>query len=87
MATTKRYDESFKQTIIDLYDNGPSVTDLQKEFGVSPTTVYKWIDKYSKNSGQEYSKEDIIALKKENARLKEDTEILKKVLSIFATKK
>lgn len=60
---------------------------LSSEYGIAQTTLYKWIDKYSKKGGQEYSKADFIAIKKELARVQEERDLLKKVLTIFAEKK
>lgn len=83
----KRYEQGFKETLVELYDSGQSVPSLSSEYGISQTTLYKWIDKYSKKGGQEYSKADFIALKKELARVQEERDLLKKVLTIFAEKK
>ena len=68
----KRYEQSFKETLVELYDSGQSVPSLSSEYGIAQTTLYKWIDKYSKKGGQEYSKTDFIALKKELARVQEE---------------
>lgn len=71
----KRYEESFKKTIVELYDSGQSVLSLSDEYGVTSPTIYKWIDKYSKQEGQEFSKTEFLALKKELAQAKEDKEL------------
>jgi transposase len=84
---SKRYEENFKITIVELYDSGQTVSSLCKEYELNSTTLYKWIDKYSKKGGQDYSKADFIALKKQLARVQEERDILKKVLAIFAEKK
>jgi transposase len=36
---TKRYSKDFKETIIDLYQTGQSVTHLSKEYGIAPATI------------------------------------------------
>ncbi|MCW8520093.1 transposase, partial [Streptococcus macedonicus] len=46
----KRYSKEFKETLIDFYHSGQSVTQLSKEYSVSPATIYKWIDLYSKSN-------------------------------------
>lgn len=83
----KRYEQGFKETLVELYDSGQSVPSLSSKYGIAQTTLYKWIDKYSKKSGQEYSKADFIAIKKELARVQEERDLLKKALTIFAEKK
>ena len=51
----KRYEQSFKETLVELYDSGQSVPSLSSEYGIAQTTLYKWINKYSKKGGQEYN--------------------------------
>ncbi|QTD42635.1 transposase [Sporosarcina sp. Te-1] len=43
----KRYNQEFKQTIVELYRSGTSVSDLSREYGVSEVTIYKWIKAHS----------------------------------------
>ena len=51
MSTVKhnnRYDEEFKRTIVNLYQNGnKSQSALCKEYGVSMSALGKWIKQYS----------------------------------------
>ena len=86
---TKTYDIDFKKTLVDLYQSGQSVTSLSKEFKVAATTLYKWIDAYSKDekfgvSG--VSNDELKQLKREIAKLKEQNEILKEAIVIFTSK-
>ncbi|MDK4358530.1 transposase [Enterococcus faecalis] len=37
-----RYEESFKQMIVELNQTGRSVRGLAKEYGLSEATIYKW---------------------------------------------
>jgi len=83
----KRYDEDFKKTLVELYQSGQTVTDLSKEYGVAGTTLYKWIDLYAKDKQDGVSKAEFLSLKKQLARTREENDILKKVLTIFAEKK
>jgi Transposase. len=68
----KRYEQGFKETIVELYDSGQSVASLSSEYGLAQTTLFKWIDKCSKKGGQDYSKADFISIKKELARIQEE---------------
>ena len=52
----KRYSQEFKDTLLDFYHSGQSVTQLSKEYGVTPATIYKWIDLYSKSNESSVSK-------------------------------
>ena len=48
-----RYNQEFKQTIVELYRCGTSVSDLNRKDVVSEVTIYNWIKALSpiKNSG------------------------------------
>ncbi|SFK14009.1 hypothetical protein SAMN04488574_1637 [Bacillus sp. 71mf] len=62
---------------------------LSSEYGVSEVTVYKWIKIYSPITSvdeDEITLEDLKRMKKEMLRLKEENEILKKAMAIFARK-
>ena len=83
----KVYDETFKKNIVDLYNAGQGVTALSREYGLSSTNIYKWIDRYSpiKNTGEEViTNDEVIKLKKQLAQIKEENEILKKAVAIFS---
>lgn len=83
----KRYSKEFKETVIDLYHSGQSITHLSKEYDVAPATIYKWIDLYTKPNESSISKAEVLELKRQLAKVKEERDILKKVLTIFAEKK
>ncbi|WP_425431906.1 IS3 family transposase [Gracilibacillus ureilyticus] len=75
----KRYNQEFKQTVVELYRSGTPVSQLSSEYGVSEVTIYKWIKQHSPIEGtQELTASDVEAIQKENLRLKQELEILKK---------
>ena len=85
----KRYDEDFKKMIVELYHSGSSVSDLEREYGVTNVTIYKWIKDYSEieiDENTTVTKKEMLEVKRENEKLKEELAILKKALSIFAEK-
>ena len=84
----KRYNQEFKQTVVELYRSGTPVSQLSSEYGVSEVTIYKWIKQLSPIEGttQELTVSDVEAIQKENLRLKQELEILKKAMTIFARK-
>ncbi|WP_312755495.1 transposase [Rummeliibacillus suwonensis] len=49
----KKYNQEFKQTVVQLYRSGQAVSDLASEYGVSEVTIYKWIKLYSPIEGKE----------------------------------
>ncbi|MGX7043305.1 transposase [Leuconostoc holzapfelii] len=81
-----RYANDFKESMVALYQSGRSATSLAKEYGVSVTTLTKWI----KNAGTQtvgdktYTNAEVKQLQKENARLKEELDILKRAAVLLA---
>lgn len=85
----KRYNDDFKKMVVDLYHSGSSVKNLKSEYGVSDVTIYKWIKEFTPvedADGKEITPKEIDAIQKENLRLKQELEILKKAMAIFARK-
>ncbi len=89
MAKKKVYDEDFKKMIVELYENKKSVCELKREYGLADATIYRWINEYGKiktETGEITNNHEIKRLKKENLKLKEELEILKKAIAIFTPK-
>ncbi len=42
----RKYTEEFKKQIVELYENGRTVIDLAREYGLVEQTIYKWIHRY-----------------------------------------
>ncbi|OEF96892.1 transposase [Vulcanibacillus modesticaldus] len=87
-GVAKKYTEDFKQTIVELYNSGTPVKKLSSEYGVSEVTIYKWIRSYTPvGEGKDsLTPKEIEKIQKENLRLKQEIEILKKAMTIFAKK-
>ncbi len=89
MAKRKVYDEDFKKRIVELYENKKPVCELKREYGLVDATIYRWINEYGKiktETGKNTSNHEMKKLKKENLKLKEELEILKKAIAIFTPK-
>lgn len=88
MKQKKKYNDDFKKTIVELYHTGSSVSALSSEYGISEVTIYKWIKALTPISEETGSltPKDIAAIQKENLRMKQEIEILKKAMAIFAKK-
>ena len=83
----KQYNNDFKNTIVELYRSGTSVGDLHREYDVSEVTIYNWIKALSPVEGADgLTPKDIAEIQKENLRLKQEVDILKKAMVIFARK-
>ena len=89
MSRHKSYDETMKKTIVELYEKGKSATDLAREYDLSVKNIYNWTKLYGKikaEDGTITNNKEILELKKENARLQQEVEILKKAMVIFTKK-
>ncbi|WMM88733.1 transposase, partial [Heyndrickxia coagulans] len=79
----------FKEMVVELYQTGTPVKQICSEYGLSETTIYKWIRKQKPvklDDGSSFTPEEFLNLQKELHRLKEENEILKKAMAIFAKK-
>jgi len=87
----KNYTEEFKQSSAKLAANSDKpVTHTARELGISEATLHGWVNKYyPKPASTQATEPDLLAelkqLKKENARLKVERDILKKAAAYFAS--
>ena len=82
-----KYSEDFKQSIVSLYNSGKSSTELCKEYGMSSSTIHKWIKKYTEvrvSDTEILTMSEVKKLQKKLALLEEENIILKKAMAIFA---
>jgi transposase len=93
---TNSYSEEFRRQAVSLADQpGKTAREVADELGIHVGQIYNWrtqFNKLSKNqfktlNGVDYSSDDaaeIKRLKHENAKLKQEVEILKKATAYFA---
>jgi transposase len=89
MSKRKTYTDEFKTMIAELVLSGQSVKDVASEYSLSETAVRNWSKKkvpINVKEGDTTNLEEISRMRKENARLKEENDILKKAMAIFAKK-
>ncbi len=87
-----RYSKEFKQEAVRRsYESGKPATQVAKELGMSVKRLYKWrnevdVKQHDAFSGKKDSllKNELKKLRRENAILKEERDILKKSLTFFA---
>ena len=70
-----RYEENFKQTIVELNQTGRSVRGLAKEYGLSEATIYKWKNLYLPKQSKGLTEKEVNELRKKYAYLKKELEI------------
>lgn len=89
--TMKSYTQEFKQSSSQLaIDSDQPVAQTARELGISDATLYAWVAKYrtdqrSKSNNQDATSQELQRLRKENARLKQERDILKKAAAYFAS--
>ena len=87
--TYKSFDTEFKKTVVSLHENGTSISELSREYGVNESTIRSWVNKYGSiitSTGEVTTNEELAKLRKENQQLKTENDILKKVVAIFSKK-
>ena len=88
----KRYSREFKLEAVRLAnESGKPVTEVARELDISVHHLYRWRDEASKQGekvfpghGKAGSQDELVKLRRENARLREERDILKKSLIFFA---
>jgi len=89
----KQYDKQFKLETVEYFlSQDKPAKKIAEHFGVCDKTFYRWIKEYKENGTVSFrgkgivkaSNEELIALKKELADVKEERDILKKAVAIFS---
>ena len=88
----KKYEDEFKKQLVALFNNGKSLADLNREYGVAKSTIKSWIERYNKtesfNVDDNRTKEEkeLIKLKKKCKELEMENDILKQAALILGRK-
>jgi transposase len=91
----RKYSKQFKLDAIQLYENGEkSMAQLERELGITDGLLGKWredlrqvktpSDAFPGNGNLPEQEARVRQLERENAQLRQEKEILKKVLSIYS---
>ena len=74
-----RYSPEFKQSLVEMHNQGRSYTELAAEYGPSADSIRNWVKLYTVHEvdGEKWTQADVNALQKENDKLREELEILK----------
>jgi transposase len=91
----RKYDKEFKLEAIRVYENGErSMSEVERDLGISSGLLWRWINTLKKqpkkdeafpgNGRMPDTEARIRQLERENAQLRQDKEILKKVLTLFS---
>ena len=89
MGKGRRYAQEYRDMIVELFKSGMSLAELSSEYGIAKSTINGWIKDVKEikiDENEVMALKEVKALKKEMARIKEENEILKKAMAIFATR-
>ena len=89
MGKGRRYDQEYKDMIVELFKSGMSLAELSSEYGIAKSTINGWIKDLKEikiDENEVMTLKEVKALRKEMARIKEENEILKKAMAIFVTR-
>jgi transposase len=84
------YPQEFREGAVALVRGGRSIPDVARELSISPQSLRNWIkqdqlDRRERDDGLTSSeREELRRLRRENARLKQEKEILRKAAAFFA---
>ena len=96
MGKGRRYDQEYKNMIVDLFKSGMSLSEISSEYGIAKSTInglIKDIKEIKVDENEVMTLKKVKELKREMTRIKEENEIVhqrralaKKAISIFETK-
>jgi transposase len=93
MSTTRKsYTEEFKREAVALVEKSGNRSQVARDLGIHMSLLRKWQEKINGNPDRPFPGKgnpqdaELAQLKKENARLKEEVEILKKAVGIFSNR-
>ena len=86
-----RYTPEFRRQMVELWHGGRTLDGLAKEFGCSTWSIRHWDKQAARDAGKgdggltTAEREELVRLRRENRKLKEEREILSKAAAWFAT--
>jgi transposase len=89
--TRPAYPQEFRREAIELLRAGRSPSELAERLGVSPQTLRNWrrqdqIDRHERSDGVTTDeREELARLRRENTRLRQERDLLKRAAAFFAT--
>jgi len=93
MAKRQQFTKEFKLEAVRLWkSSGRPATAIARELGLRRNHLYKWQNElqtygeaaFSGKGGRAHSRDELTRLRRENARLREERDILKKAAMYFA---
>jgi len=96
LVIRKRYTAEFRAEAVGLVNVGKSVPEVARDLGIGSGILYRWVRQNSQSAevgsgerraaGESSAADELRALRRENADLKLENDILKKAAVILGTK-
>ena len=89
--TRPAYPEQFRREAVELLRQGRTPSELSESLGVSQQTLRNWrrqdqIDRHERDDGvTSEEREELARLRRENLRLRQERDLLKRAAAFFAT--
>lgn len=84
--SSKDYTKEFKDQVIEVYHSGvyPSIAECARSYQIPEKLFYRWLSASSKQQLPPEQFAELNGLRKENRRLSQELDILKKAAAYFA---
>ena len=88
--THPAYPEEFRKEAVQMVRAGRSAGDVAQALGCSPQSVSNWVHRYERDEGirkddlNTEEREELRELRRENVRLKQERDLLKRAAAFFA---
>ena len=88
--TRPAYPEQFRREAVELLRQGRTPGELSKSIGVSAQTLRNWrrqdqLDRHERDDGVTSDERELARLRRENVRLRQERDLLKRAAAFFAT--
>ena len=86
----RKFSEEFKRQIVQLYDNGKPVGEIEREYDLDHSAGHRWIKAIHENGSTRAAdnrtpeQQRMLDLEKENKQLRMEVDVLKTAALIFA---
>lgn len=90
MSTRKSYSEEFKREAVRLANESDNKSRVARDLGIHMSMLRRWKEQLEENTERPFPgkgnarDEELARLRRENARLKQERDILKKAVGIFS---
>ena len=88
----RTFTAEFKKQMVQLYENGKSRAAIVEEYGLTASALDRWINQaqttgsFKEKDNRSLEETELMALRKENQRLKMEVDILKQAALIMGRK-